>query len=355
MNKVYSSTKIFKYREKIESLTKESEIQPPLHIRIKPINHCSHNCWYCSYRSKGLQIGKDMNLNDFIPKKKMFEIIDDLNKMKVSAITFSGGGEPLEYPYIQETLEKLIQTKIQFATLTNGSHLQGEVAKLLAHNATWVRISIDGWDATSYARYRQCSLNEYSKVHSNISTFAQMKTKSRLGISIIADHKNAPHLYEMIKKYSSLGVDNVKISGVVISDSKEKNNDYYKKIFKSTKSEIQRAQEDFTNSSFEIYDSFHYAQDDYSKNYSWCPYIQIKPIIGADLNIYSCQDKAYNHETGIIGSIKDKSFKDFWFSSKKSMLKINPKCDCQHHCVSDSGNRLIHDYLSLDNNHIAFV
>ncbi len=83
--------------------------------------------------------------------------------------------------------------------------------------------------------------------------------------------------------------------------------------------------------------------------------MQILPVIGADLNIYPCQDKAYNLDEGLIGSIKDVRFKDFWFSDKNKFFKINPFKSCDHHCVANAKNRLILDYLNVNEGHLAFV
>jgi radical SAM protein with 4Fe4S-binding SPASM domain len=76
------------------------------------------------------------------------------------------------------------------------------------------------------------------------------------------------------------------------------------------------------------------------KEYTWFPYSQILPVIGADLNIYPCQDKAYNLEEGLVGSIKEQRFKDFWFSDKNQFFKINPSLHCNHHCVANLKNKI---------------
>jgi hypothetical protein len=72
--------KIFHFQDKIDSLPKTVDrILPPIHIRIKPTTFCNHNCFYCAYRVSNQKLGKDMNINDLIPKDKMMEIIDDLD------------------------------------------------------------------------------------------------------------------------------------------------------------------------------------------------------------------------------------------------------------------------------------
>ena len=124
----YTQFKMFHYKEKLDSLPKNIDlIKPPLHIRIKPTNTCGHNCWYCSYRSENMQLGKNMDKQDYIPKEKMLEIMDDIVDMGVGAVTFSGGGDPFYYPYLLDAVKKLINTPVQFASLHNGARLDENI------------------------------------------------------------------------------------------------------------------------------------------------------------------------------------------------------------------------------------
>jgi hypothetical protein len=94
----------------------------------------------------------------------------------------------------------------------------------------------------------------------------------------------------------------------------------------------------------------------FDKEYEFCPMASMLTVIGADSNIYTCQDKAYT-ELGRLGSIKDVSFKDFWFSENnvERLLDFNPKKECSHHCVANTKNIMLNEYLSIDQNHISFI
>ena len=356
MGNLYSKMKIFHFKEKIDSLPKsEKKILPPIHIRIKPTNVCNHRCSYCAYRAKDLQLGEDMNERDFIPKEKMMKIIDDLVEMDVKAVTFSGGGEPFCYPYFLDTIKRLLKTKIKFASLTNGSLLKGEIAELFAKHATWVRISIDGWDDKSYAEYRGVRSGEFSNVINNIKEFKKLKGKCYLSTCINVDKKNASHVYKLIMILKQAGVDSVKVAPCIISNDGKKNNDYHAQIFNIVKEQIARANKDINDENFEIFDSYHTQLESFKKDYTWCPYHQILMVIGADQNIYPCQDKAYNIKEALLGSIKNQSFKSFWYSDKNNFFKINPSKVCNHHCVADGKNKMILDYLDADKGHLEFV
>ncbi len=356
MGTLYSKSKIFHYKDKLDSLSSVTDsILPPVHIRIKPTNVCGHSCWYCAYKAEDLQLGKDMVKKDMIPRDKMLEIIDDAIEMGVKAITFSGGGEPFLYPYLLETVQKLSSSNIQFASLTNGSKLEGEVAKVFAEYGTWIRVSMDGWDDESYVKYRRTGLGEYTRIMNNMANFKKLGGKCYLGVSLIIDKENAPHVFDSLKRLKDVGVNSVKASPCIVSNNAQENAEYHKPFFESVRQQIQRAKSDLVESGFEIFDAYHELDLKFQKDYDWCPYMQILHVIGADLNIYPCQDKAYNLEDGLIGSIKNQRYKDFWMSDKSKFFKINPSKVCDHHCVANTKNELVLDYLDVDRDHMMFV
>lgn len=357
MGLLYTRTKIFHFKDKLDSLPKgNNTIMAPIHIRIKPTNICCHQCRYCAYGQKNfIAFGKDEVEKVSIPKDKMMEIIDDVIEMGVKALTFSGGGEPFVYPHLCEVVKKLSRSPVKFSSLTNGALLTGEIAKIFALHGTWIRVSMDGWDDKSYSYYRRVADGEFTKIMNNMRAFKKLKGNCYLGVSLIVDKINGPHLYEMLKKLRGVGVDSVKISPCLINDSAKDNNHYHRPIFQKVKKLVQRAVKLLCGEGFEIFDAYALLDEKFEKDYTWCPYLQILPVIGADLNIYACPDKAYNLRNGMIGSIKDKRFKDFWFSDKDNFFKIDPSRHCTHHCETNQKNKLILEYLNADQDHLNFV
>jgi len=356
MGALYSNMKVFHFREKINSLPKDTHVvKPPLHVRIKPTNACSHRCRYCAYRADNLQLGKDMNIRDYIPKEKIMEIIDDIAEMEVKAVTFSGGGDPFCYPYLLEAVKKLSRTAVKFAVLTNGANLEGEVAEIFAYHGTWLRISMDGWDDESYSFYRGVPKGEFAKVIKNIKNFKMLGGGCYLSICLIVDRNNFSRVYDFIGKLRDLHVNSVKIAPCIVSNRGNENSEYHKPIFNTVREQIMKAIDNFLDDDFEIFDSYHTQLETFKKEYTWCPYLQIVPVIGADLNIYPCHDKAYNLDEGLIGSIKAQRFKEFWFFNKSNFFKINPSVVCNHHCVANTKNRLLLDYMNTNKDHLEFV
>lgn len=354
MGILYTQMKVFHYQEKLASLPAASEaVLPPLHVRVKPTNVCNHSCSYCAYRKAGMQLGQDMDLRDAIPREKMLELVDDFAEMGVKGVTFSGGGEPFCYPHLLEAAKRLADSPVKFASLTNGSRLCGEVAEVFAAHATWIRISMDGWDDASYSEYRRVADGEYSRIMANIDAFKRLPGNCYVGVSLIVDRKNAPHVYRMIARLHDIGVDSVKVSPCIVSNSGRENNSYHAAIFAGVKEEVDRATAAFAGDVFEIFDSYHALDEKFSRTYGWCPNIQIRPVVGADCQVYACQDKAYNVQNGLLGSIREQPFRSFWLSGKEKFYTIRPNRDCLHHCVANGMNKKIHEYLAAG--HLEFV
>ena len=248
-----------------------------------------------------MQLGEDMNQKDQIPEDKMMEIVEDLIDMKVKAVTFSGGGEPFLYKPLLNVSKKLIDGGIQIASLTNGSKLEGELGEYFSHNGTWLRISIDAWNDASYTASRGVRDGEFQSMLDRISDFIKLNGSCVLGVSLIVGQKNADHVYEIVKILRELGVNNVKISPCIVSNDGAANNLYHEPIFSTVRSQVDRLVTDCKNDDFELFDAYHELETKFDKNYDWCPFLQALCVIGVDLNVYSCQDKAYT-DKGLLGS-----------------------------------------------------
>jgi MoaA/NifB/PqqE/SkfB family radical SAM enzyme len=274
--------------------------------------------------------------------------------MGVRAVTFSGGGEPLCYPHLAQAASRLASAGIRLACLTNGSRLRGGIAATLAEHATWIRVSIDGWDAASYAEYRGVPETAFADLQRNLADFKRRGARCCLGAVFIVDARNCGKVLEMIRRLSDLGLDSVKVSPCIVSNDCGENNAYHAPHFQQVKEQVMRAREETRRAGFELFDAYHQLGS-FAKSYTWCPSIQLNPVIGADLNVYSCQDKAYNLDCGLICSVRDQRFADAWRADKRQFFVINPSVDCRHQCVAHPKNELVMEYLDADPEHLPFL
>jgi len=176
-----------------------------------------------------------------------------------------------------------------------------------------------------------------------------------LGVRFIVDENSCKHLYDACALLKDAGVNHVKLSGVVVSNSGTENNAYHARIRDTVTAQITRATA-LTDERFSLINHYHDLDERFHKNYSTCPYLMFLTVIGADCKVYTCQDKAFT-QSGSLGSIEDRSFRNFWFSEENHthLFEINPAADCTHHYASHAKNLAILDLLSVDPDHGMFV
>ena len=349
----YSQLKIFHHKELLEKLENAQRCNP-LYIRIKSTNVCNHNCYYCHYKNPYLTLD-EYNPKDMIPHEKMMEIISDMKKMGVKAVTFSGGGEPLVYPYIEEAMEQILAAGIDLSVITNGSMLKGKKAELLA-NAKWVRISIDSINAANYAKIRGIGEDALPELLKNIEAFAEIKKDScELGINFVIGKENYMEIEQVAETMKSSGANHVKFAPLFSNDTEG----YHKDIKNDVIAKLDELGKRLNDDQFKIIDLYTSDFDNYEvfkRTYSRCPIKEFVCIIAANSKVYYCHDKAYLSD-GCVCDLNGQSFYNGWNSDEvtKKFKKFDAMKVCGQHCVYDSRNVLINSYLDMDLNHVNFV
>ena len=353
MQNKYSDLKLLHFPEKLASF-KSGAITAPIYVRVKPINLCNHSCWWCVYHSPEMsQMHSDMVNRDIIPTEKMMETLADFAAMGVKAVTYSGGGEPLLHKDIVAIMERTLDLGIDLSIITNGSFLKDMKAAVLGR-ARWVRVSMDYSCKEELAKFRGVHEKLYDEIMANIEEFGRTKTAScDLYVNYIVHKENCTNLMGVAEKLKAIGVQNVRFSPMWLSPGFH---EYHTEIAGSVQDQLQRIASQFSHNGFSVnttYDLTATAHNSF-RTYKRCYFMQTVPVIGADLNVYACHNKAYD-STGAIGSIKDRSFKDLWFSpeAKQAFECLDPTKVCGHQCANDSKNLLVNEWLNAS--HDNFV
>lgn len=355
-NESYSYIKIFKHIDKLNDI-KNGNITAPIALRIKPTNKCNHRCFYCPYlfeRSSEYEKGFIYNPKDEIPQDIFKGLIRDIIDMKVKSITLSGGGEPLLYKDIETHIQPLFDNDVDVAVITNGSKLDGKRAEVLA-SCKWVRVSIDSCDGSTYNKIRNVPKEQFDTVCNNIKHFSEIKNKDcELGINYVINHLNYKSIFESTILFKKLGVNHMKFYPSVVLDTQN-----YHKDLVGVSANIAKVKNYLEDEHFKIIDLYDDGLETNIHNertYSKCPIQQIIPVIAGDSSLYVCHDKAYVSD-GKIGSLKDKTFKELWFSdaTKEYFNNFDAKKLCRQHCAYDQRNLIINEYLSLNDSNINYI
>ncbi len=348
----YSNLKIFAHAGELQKV-KEGKRIAPIYVRIKPTNRCNQNCYYCHYKNPYLELDQ-YNPADEICREKMLEIIQDFKEIGVKAVTFSGGGEPLLYPYIEEVMEAVLEAGIDLSIITNGSLLTGKKAELLSQ-AKWVRISQESGCAKTYSKIRGVKEEDFETLCDNIRNFAKIKSPAcELGINFVIGPENYREVYQAGKRMQELGADHIKYTALMSSDAIKMHAPFKAEVIDQIHKLTDENGTDFKV--INLYESDFVSSAVFGRNYDFCGIKDFVTVIAANSRIYYCHDKAYLSQ-GEIGNISEKSFKDVWFSEEttQKFCVFNPQDICKHHCVYDDRNELLNMFYSLDKNHINFI
>lgn len=350
----YSDLKLFRHNKKLKAIKNKDHVAP-IYVRIKPTNICNHNCNYCHYAAGQYLNLKNLQRNDFIPWGKMQEIIFDFKKIGVNAVTFSGGGEPLAYKYITESMELFLKNGVDLSIITNGSLMKGYKADLLTR-AKWVRISLDAGTPETYSKIRNISIDSFEEVCRNIEEFSKTKkTNCELGVNFVVTAENSEEIFKAGKLMKELGVNHIKYAARITNDTIK----YHDPFRKSVIEQIHQLTEEHESPNFRVVNKYETDFDTcavFQRQYNNCYMKELVCVIAADSKIYYCHDKAYL-PNGVVGDISKMSFNDVWFSEevRNKFKNFDAKKECKHHCVYDSRNILLNNYFSLDNDQINFI
>lgn len=334
----YSDHKIVWFPEKLASF-RAGTLTAPIYVRIKPTNRCNHHCEWCAYGHGDWDIAmhEGMNERDMLPRAKLLEVLFDLREMGVKAVTFSGGGEPLSYPYITEAMQVCLNYGLDLSCITNGSLLEGSRAQVL-RDAKWIRVSIDY--TTPQQMLASRGVDQFDRVMRNMADFAAKGGACELGVNFIATRENCFGLSAFCGILRDHGVANVRVSPVWLPNFRE----YHEAIADVVREEIDMARSSYDSDTFRVYSSYDIDNPAHGRErtFAKCYFMQMVPVVGADQKIWACHNTAYA-EHGLIGSIANQRFKELWFSGETSrvMDQFNV-ASCAHQCAAHHKN----DYIS---------
>lgn len=348
----YSNLKIFAHAEEVYKV-KNGGRAAPIYVRIKPTNRCNQNCYYCHYKNPYLELDQ-YNPMDEISRDKMLDVIRDFKEIGVKAVTFSGGGEPLLYPHIEEAMQAVLDVGIDLSIITNGSLLTGNKAELLS-KAKWVRISQESGCAATYSKIRGVRESAFVELCENIKNFAKMKEKDcELGINFVIGPNNYKEVYKAGKLMQELGCNHIKYTALISNDAEKMHAPFKEEVIGQIHKLINDNDSEFKI--INLYESDFDSNAVFGRNYDHCAIKDYVTVLAANSKIYYCHDKAYL-SAGEVGDISQKTFKEVWFSEEttQKFKTFNPKETCKHHCVYDDRNELLNRFYKLDGQHINFI
>ena len=111
----------------------------PRSVDLSITNRCNLRCRYCSHFTSAGDVGSDL------PKQEWLRFFEELSRCAVLDVTIEGG-EAFLRKDLKELIEGIIQSRMRFSILSNGTLITDEIAAFLASTGRCnsVQVSIDG-------------------------------------------------------------------------------------------------------------------------------------------------------------------------------------------------------------------
>jgi len=353
MKDCYSSLKIFHHRDRIDAL-RAGEHPAPIHVHLVPTNRCNANCNFCAYRSEGYSSSKEFSAVDQIPHDRLSSLPMELADAGVRGVELTGGGEPTVHYGFSALCTALGSHGLDYGVVTNGSNLTDRNLLALS-GAKWARFSIDAGTKETYSNIRMVRPQIYEKVRASLRDLIQQKLcrgNPVVGVGFVVTKDNWGEVLQATQNAREDGADNIRISAVFQDEGAEYFHEFYAGI-----RNLCRQAKALENGTFKVFDLFGDRVDDLQKqspDYSYCGVQRLVCYIGADLNVYRCCVLAYNQH-GLLGSIKDRTFGEFWNDPATQAKLDNFDAHNCVRCMFNSKNNTIAYAINKNPSHVNFL
>jgi MoaA/NifB/PqqE/SkfB family radical SAM enzyme len=318
----YSHLKAFRHPDVLEGIRQGKPTRLP-HVELILADLCQQSCKFCAYRLEGYAPNQRFDDKRMMDSWKALEIVDDCADIGVQAIQFTGGGEPTLHRGFQQVLQRAIERHLRVGLVSNGVKIDPDLAKWIALG-DWVRISLDAATEQTYCAIRRAHRSHWEKAQQAVRNLREVRdamgTSCVIGVGFVVTPDNWHEVYAAAELAKSLGADNFRISAQFSSEDEKLFQGFHVDAAKLCKQA-----EGLSDETFTVYNRFSDRLGDLvagSPEHSLCGYQFFTTYIGADLNVYRCCGYAYN-DRGLVGSIKEQRFKDFWMSQERFNNQMN--------------------------------
>jgi MoaA/NifB/PqqE/SkfB family radical SAM enzyme len=356
----YSTDKLSAYPSKIAKF-RDGQDPGLVTVHLMPQNLCNQNCSFCSYRMDGNKNASEFDKKSHIPPGEMFALIRDMKEMGVRGVELTGGGEPLAYPHIVDTVAALVLAGMSIGLVTNGTLLTEEMAEKIGPALSWARVSIDCSNPETYATMRRTKPGQFDKAWGAVELlrkYAPDDEDYRLGVGFVLSRENWKEPFEFIKMAHESGADNVRMSSTFHSVGA-----YFSMLPDHSREAVRLtdvAVEKFSSDTFHINNLMEERLNESSilssQDYDRCPTKDLLCVVEGTGKVYTCCTFT-GSDKGCYGNFMEHEggFKGLW-EEKEEWRKNFKACDyCKIPCLYRERNLAMNEMIDAKHTHKEFI
>lgn len=173
-------------------------------LQVESSLACNLRCVMCPWR----EISKEAETRGIMSQEVWEAIRPHLSE--VLSIDFSGGGEPLLQPRLEEWIRQAKGAGCETGFLTNGLLLKKDTTRrMIDAGVDWIGVSMDGANAEMYEDIRIGS--SFERVCENLANLSKLRVGKvpKIMINFVLMNMNFHQVEEIVRLAARLGVDQV--------------------------------------------------------------------------------------------------------------------------------------------------
>ncbi|MBT5674096.1 MAG: radical SAM protein [Rhodospirillaceae bacterium] len=354
-NLFLDGSKLFHHLDEVERWD-EGEAFAPIHVEVDPTGSCNHRCLFCYADHYNHALG-------MLPRELFLNLMRNMGEMGVKSCLLAGTGEPLVNKHTVDAALAGFEAGVDMALNTNAIVLNEDKAARVLPALTWLRCSVMGHDAKTYAQVHVTKPKDFDIALANIAKAVEIKKQNGLSVTIgiqqVLLPENGKGVPELARIAKEIGVDYY----VLKPFSVDQRNNYDAdgktalELMHEFEPELQQAAA-LGDENFNSIIRWNTFGDDGSRIYSNCLGLPFISQIAADGKVYTCCP-FFGDDRYCLGDLKDASFSELWHgeTARAVRKRVEEKQDvkkCMTHCRHHQINTQLWQ-LRNPPDHVSFI
>ncbi len=330
-NLFMDGTKLFRHVEELAAW-KRGDWFAPLHMEISLTNVCNQHCTFCYIDWSHGKI--QMN------SSTVCQLVRDAKKIGIKSALIAGEGEPTVNKAYLDAIDTAGEVGLDIALNTNLVHVTSEEIQRFLPKLSWMRVSFQSPNKSSYAAIHRCPEFHFDKAVNNIKEAVRRKKQDNLevkiGIQQVLIDENGGTVFDLASLAKELGVDYWVVKPCHPHDLNKSGFKTIGDLVEKFKDQLIRA-EKLTDSNFRAEVRWNFLKEaEQPRSYKQCLGVPFIIQITSDGGVYTCyplsnkEEHCYGNlnEQGIEKILKSQKFIDTvnYVENKVDVSKCMPTC-----------------------------
>lgn len=330
----------------------------PVYMEVSPAGGCNHRCTYCALDFMGYQ-------KRYLDTDMLKTRLTEMGQLGLKSIMYAGEGEPFLHKDMVELTEHTKASGIDVSFTTNATKIGKEAAERVVPVTSWIKVSINGATAETYAKIHQSTPKDFDRTIENMSYAAELRKKHgydcTLGMQLLLLPENQHEAVDLAKLAKEIGMDYLVIKPYSQHPLSETH--LYENVTYDGIDELADELDKVSGGGFNVIFRRETMKtwDAKAHEYERCLALPFWSYMDAGGNIWGCSMymESDQKDKFLYGNVNEQTFQEIWEGEqrKKALDWVENQLDvsqCRVNCRMDKINKYLWE-LRHPMSHVNFI